>query len=111
MDYNLRVLDIKNKKMLVLDIKDKKYEMISVFLQSDVVVDFEWYKRAFQSVLNEEKDRINGTGNICEFEITQEKTRIHNAFADDKEFCEVNTEELYNTLTDWEKDYKSFAKS
>ena len=111
MDYKLKTIEIKNKKVLVMNIDNRKYQKVVSLLQSDVVADFEWYKKSLCSVLNGEQKKILGVGNLYEIEITPEYTYIYDTLTDDDEYCAVDTNDLYNTIANWERDYNSFIES
>lgn len=91
--------------------ENEKFQKVATLLQSDVVADFEWYKKSLYSVLNGKQKKILGVGNLCEIEITPEYTYIYDAVTEDKECCKAKTDELYNTILNWEKDYKSFLEN
>lgn len=55
MEYKLRVLELKNKKILIIHMENEKFQKVATLLQSDVVADFEWYKKSLYSVLNGEQ--------------------------------------------------------
>lgn len=111
MEYKMRVLELKNKKILIIQMENEKFQKVATLLQSDVVADFEWYKKSLYSVLNGKQKKILGVGNLCEIEITPEYTYIYDAVTEDKECCKTKTDELYNTILNWEKDYKSFLEN
>ena len=107
-----RVIRIGSEDELLIDFKDEKYELLSTFLESDVLSFEEWIEEAFDKVLSGESEYEEVNGNVCGVEIKSTETKIYDNLAEDGmgNWCEVNTKELRSIIEEWCCEIKKFKK-
>lgn len=95
-------------KELVLDIEGKEYEILQMFMNTDVIQFGEWIICEFDNVLSGKYEHKKISGNLCSVEITPVKTKIENLFSEDDSNFEINTEDLAKMIYDWNAIYQEF---
>ncbi len=105
-----RIISVGSKKRLLIDFEDEKYEILSIFLESDVIPFEEWVKERFSKVLSGESQYEEVNGNVCGAEINSQTTKINDNLAYDGEgvSCIVDTKELYEIIVEWCEKVKEF---
>lgn len=105
-----RKIKIGTKEHLLIEFKEKEYEILSTFLESDVVPFEEWIKADFDKVLSGKSEYEEVNGNVCGIEIRQTTTKVFNNLAEDGRgnWCEVDTKELRQLIDEWCEKVREF---
>lgn len=98
-----RVVKIGKRKRILIDFEDKQYEIISIFLQSDVTAFKEYVIEAFNKIVSKESEHEEITGNVCSIEIEENTTKIYDALAEDGlgNWCEIDTLQLWEIINEY----------
>lgn len=107
MNYQIRIIEQDGKaKDIVFDF-EQGYELLSVFLVSDVANFEAWIKEDFDKVLSGKSMYEEVNGNICGVEIRPSTTKIFDNLADDGmgNWCEIDTKELRTLIDEWCGEY------
>lgn len=113
MNYQFRVLQLKSgKKRLLIDFEEKEYELLSTFLESDVIPFEQWIKEKIHNVITKKENYEEINGNICHVKITPEYTEISDNLAEEgrEKSCTIETEQLADLIDLWCKKNKEFQK-
>lgn len=111
--YKFRVLELNDgQKELLIDFYDSQIEILSSFLESDVIPFEDYVKEGFDKVLSGESDYEELNGNVCGVEIHKDKTQIYDNLAEDGigNWCEVDTNDLREIVDLWCKEVKKFKE-
>lgn len=114
MNYQFRVLELKSgKKRLLIDFENPEYEILSIFLESDVIPFEDWIKEKIHNVMTEKIDVEEMNGNVCHAKITLEHTEISDNLAEDGigKKCVIETKQLANLIEVWCKKSKGFREN
>lgn len=114
MNYQFRVLQLKSgKSRLLIDFEDRKYELLSTFLESDVIPFENWVKEKFHNVITKKTISEEINGNVCHAKITLKDTEISNNLADDGigKSCTIETAQLVELIDIWCEKNKEFHKN
>lgn len=114
MNYQFRVLQLKSgKSRLLIDFEDGEYELLSTFLESDVIPFENWIKEKFHKVITKKTSFEELNGNICHAKITSEYTEISDNLAEEGsgKTCTVETKQLADLIDVWCEKSKEFYKS
>ena len=65
-EHSFRVVKVGTFEQLVMDFKDEKYEILSIFLESEVSNFGDWIKDTIDKVLSGESNNQKIAGNCCE---------------------------------------------
>lgn len=105
-----RKIEIGKKERLLIEFKEKKYEILSTFLESDVLPFEEWIKAGFDRVLAGESEYEEVNGNVCCAEISLNITKVYDNLAEDAmgNWCEVDTQELRQIIEEWCEKVREF---
>ena len=104
MKYEIREYKLKNGMQgLSIIFEEEKYQLLSMFLGSDVKQFAEWIKQEFDKVISGRSEYEKISGNVCSIEITPDMTRIYDDLAENpmEDFCEINTVELRELIEKW----------
>lgn len=110
MDYTIRYIEYNGKRDDIVFDFPKEYELLSVFLSCEVSNFYEEIKKEIGSVLKGEVKKKTIAGNVCKAEIDREKTRITDMLTDaqEEQFCEIQTKELYELIEVWNEKNREF---
>ncbi|MBQ5426362.1 MAG: hypothetical protein IIU31_04235 [Pseudobutyrivibrio sp.] len=102
-EHSFRVVKVGTFEQLVMDFKDEKYEILSIFLESEVSNFGDWIKDTIDKVLSGESNNQKIAGNCCELEINRDTTKIFDSLAEDGmgNWCELSTVELRDIINYW----------
>lgn len=104
MNYEYRSIELKSRdRLLLIDFVETKYELLSTFLESDVIPFEEWIKKDFDKVLSGHSEYEEINGNVCCVEISSNTTKVYDNLAEDAmgNWCEVDTRELRQLIEEW----------
>lgn len=114
MNYQFRVLQLKSgKSRLLIDFEDGEYELLSTFLESDVIPFENWIKEKFHNVIAKKITFEELNGNVCHVKITSEYTEISDNLAKDGigKSCIIETKQLVDLIDIWCEKNKEFQKT
>lgn len=101
------------KKWLHLDIDDPQYEILGAFLSSEVPSFGDVILKTIDMVLCGEEEKHSFAGNSCELTVTKTTSHIE-CMIDGAEVgapCDVDTEELKQTVLSWMEDLRAFRNT
>jgi len=103
MNYNIRYIELQGKISDIIFDFGPDYELLSVFLASDVSPAKEMIKSIIDDVLSGKSKYEVYCGNVCRAEINPSNTKIYDNLADDAEgkWCELGTIELRKLIVEW----------
>lgn len=113
MNYKFRVLKLKSgRKRLLIDFEEDGYELLSLFLESDVIPFESWIRDKFQNVMTKKTSLEEVNGNICHVKITLKYTEIFDNLAAEGnvQSCIVETKQLVDLIDIWCRKYREFQK-
>ena len=112
LEHSFRVVKTGTFEELVMDFKDDTYELLSIFLESEVSNFGDWIKDTIEKVLSGEEEKQCIAGNCCELEIRRDTTKIFDSLAEDGmgNWCELNTKELKDIIDYWCKKVQEFEQ-
>ena len=98
-----RTIQIGKKERLLIEFREKEYELLSTFLESDVIPFEDWIKSDFDKVLSGKSEYEEINGNVCCVEISPKTTKVYDNLAEDAmgNWCEVDTKELRQLIDEW----------
>lgn len=114
MNYQFRVLHLKSgKRRLLIDFENKEYEILSVFLESEVAAFEDWIKEKLDNVISKKVDEEQVNGNICHAKIGREYTEISDNLAGDGigKKCVLETKQLADLVKAWCEEKHKFDKN
>ncbi|PHU34278.1 hypothetical protein [Pseudobutyrivibrio ruminis] len=111
-EHSFRVVKTGTFEELVMDFKDNKYELLSVFLESEVSNFGDWIKDTIEKVLSGEEEKQIIGGNCCVLEINRDTTKIYDSLAEDGmgNWCELSTRELRDLIDYWCEKEREFKR-
>lgn len=100
--YN--VVELANsEKELVVVFEGENSELLNLLFNGELENFSDWIKSNIKAVLNQQDKARHISGNICELSIEFTTTKIYNIYADDEQYCEVDTTELFKLINEWEE--------
>lgn len=72
-----RMISVGEKERLLIDFYDEKYELLSIFLETEIASFEDWIKADFDAVLLGKCLQRTVNGNICHVEIGPETTKVY----------------------------------
>lgn len=105
-NYSYNVLTVGEKDLIMIDFEDEKCELLSIFLESDVLPFEDLIKEQFDKVLSGKSEYEKVKGNNCLTEIDPLTTQISFLWGESDEddysnCCNVDTRELKQLIDEW----------
>lgn len=102
--YSFRVLEFSNhKKNLLIDFEDSTYDLLSQFIETDVVCFKNIIDQAFYDVLIKNENRELSL-NVCHIYIDKNQAYLESLY--DETSCSVNSYELFNLIKKYFQELK-----
>ncbi|MBQ9048887.1 MAG: hypothetical protein IJ120_13415 [Solobacterium sp.] len=104
-EHSYREIRLKNntkeKRKLIIEFQEEGYELLEEFLETEINTFRKAVLNEITAVLNGEKEDSKFAGNRFSLAIMPGVTIIYDDKDEDFQWCQVDTEELYELINEW----------